>query len=124
MFDRYLIIENGKNVAKVNLKDIMYIERYLRKLRVVTAKEVYEYYEHLEKVLPILTSNFYPCLQGCYVNFDWVNAMREQRIIFENEQCIYLGRANFVKTRQAFKKYLINMLEINKNACNQNGNSV
>ena len=124
MFERYIVVSNGKFVAKVKINDILLIERNARKVRIVTARETYEYYERLENIHPFLDPGFYPCLQNCYVNFEKVKVMQEQKIIFEDGYVFYLGRANFVKTRQAFKKYLINKLELHKSACNSKENSV
>lgn len=124
MFEPYIVVSNGQVVAKVRVKDVLYIERYLRKIRIVTSKEIYEYYDRLENIQPFLDARFYPCLEGCYVNFEQVKAMGGQKIIFENDMVFYLGRANFVKSRQAFKKYLINRLELNKSACNYKGDRV
>jgi len=118
MFERYLIISNGKRPVQVKTRDVLWIERHLRKIYIVTDCETYEYYERMENIQPFLDSRFYPCLQGCYINFDKVKTMQEQKIIFENERVFYLGRANFIKTRQAFKKYLKNKLELHKSACN------
>lgn len=118
MYERYLVVSNEKIVAQVKIKDILWIERNLRKIRIVTTQETYEYYERIENVQPLLDQRFYPCLRGCYINFDQVKSMQEQKIIFDERNIFYLGRANFIKTRQAFKNYLKNKLELHKSACN------
>ena len=105
MVATYITVSSGKRITKVNVDDIFFVERNLRKLRIVTAKEEIEFYQRLDEITPFLDQRFYPCLKGCYINFEQVKSMEEQRIIFEEDKCFYLGRANFMKTKQAYKKY-------------------
>ena len=106
MGDGFITIITCKMAARVMIRDIAYIERDSRKLHIVTDKEVYDYYERLESVEPLLDERFYPCLKGCYINLDKVVSMRDQKITFEGGQDIYLGKDNFAKTLQHYKLYL------------------
>ena len=120
----YITVFSGRCTRKISIDDILFIERHLRKLRIVMADEEVEYYERLEHILPQLDERFFPCLQGCYINFQRVKSMELQQIIFEEGKSFYVGRANFLKTRKAYKKYCKKAHETKKNACNYNTNSI
>ena len=124
MLKQYFAIGNGNHPTQIKMSDILWVERNLRKIRVVTAGKVYEFYEKMKNVRPQLDQRFYPCLQGCYINLDQVKTMQGQGIIFDEENIYYLGRANFIKAKNAFKKYLKKDLNLDKNTCNQDDNSV
>lgn len=104
----YIIVMNGKELTRVRLTDILLIERNLRKIRIRTEDAIYEYYERLENIEPLLNQSFFPCLKSCYINLDKIISMKDQRILFNNGFIYYLGRTNFIKTRKRYKIYLKN----------------
>lgn len=110
MKDRYVLVLTQSVAARINIEDIVFIERDRRKIRIVTNMEEYEYYEKMENIEPLLDGRFFPCLRGCYINLEKVVSMREQRITFEGGHTVYLGRENFLKTLQYYKIYLKNPL--------------
>ena len=108
MTEGYIMILTPSIAAHIKISDIVYVERNKRKIRIVTDLEEYVYYEKIENIEPFLDKRFFPCLKGCYINLDKVTSMREQRITFEGEQVLYLGRENFLRTMQYYKFYLNN----------------
>ena len=104
--ERYVPIISGKETAKVNLDDIVLIEREGRKLHVVTERREYRYYEKIDIVEQYLDERFYPCLKSCYVNLEHIAYMEEQEIHFDNGYAFFLGRSNFIKTKQKYKSFL------------------
>ncbi len=106
MMKGYVPIISGKDTAKVCLDDIVCIEREGRKLHVVTVRREYWYYEKIEIVERYLDERFFPCLKGCYVNLEHIAYMEEQEIHFDNGYAFFLGRSNFIKTKQRYKLFL------------------
>jgi len=106
MSERYIPIISGSHTAKVKVSDIVMVERNRRKLHVVTDAKEYEYYEKIENVELFLDGRFYPCLKGCYINFERVSHMEDQRIYFDNGRFFDLGRENYIKTKQKYRGYL------------------
>ena len=72
----------------------------------MTPEKEYIYYEKLENVEGCLDNRFYPCLKGCYINFERISHMSDQRIYFENGYVYDIGRSNFIKTKQKYGSYL------------------
>lgn len=106
MTEQYIPIISGSETAKVGVSEVILIERDRRKLRIVTKEREYFYYEKLENVETLLDSRFYPCLKGCYINFERVSHMSDQKIYFDNGYVYNVGRNNFIKTKQYYKNYL------------------
>ena len=110
MKEEYILVLTSNIAARVKISDIVFVERDKRKIRIVTDLEVYEYYEKIENVEPLLDGRFFPCLKGCYINLEKDVSMRDQKITFDGGQVLYLGRENFIKTMQYYKIYLKNPL--------------
>lgn len=106
MSERYIPIISGSHTARVKVSDIIMVERNRRKLHVVTDEKEYEYYEKIENVELLLDGRFYPCLKGCYINFERVSHMEDQRIYFDNGHFFDLGRENYIRTKQKYRGYL------------------
>lgn len=93
--------------ANVKVKDIVKIERYNRKINIVTDKGDYWFYGKIDNMTQYLDDRFYPCIQGCYINFDRVESMANQMIFFDNGCQYSLGRTNYIRTRQVYSRFLI-----------------
>ena len=104
--EKYIPIICGKETAKVRVSDVVMVMKDKRKLRIVTDEKVYDFYERIEHVEPLLDSRFFCCLKGCYINLEKVISMTDQTIYFDNGFTFGLGRQNFIKTRQRYKLYL------------------
>lgn len=114
MTESYIPIINGKTSGRIKVSDVVMVERINRKIRIVTGERDFNYYERLDNVAPLLDQRFYPCLKGCYINFEHVSYMANQQIHFDNGEVFYLGRENFLRTRQRYKLYLRETFSIKK----------
>ncbi|MGC2872228.1 LytTR family transcriptional regulator DNA-binding domain-containing protein [Ihubacter sp. rT4E-8] len=114
MAEKYLPIISGAVSARIKLSDVVLIERKNRKLHVMTEGHDFDYYEKIENIEPILDGRFYPCLKGCYINMERVEAMAEQSIYFDNGEQFALGRDNFVKAKRTYKHFLQKKGEMQK----------
>lgn len=117
----YIMIMSGSESARVRVSDVVLIERNRRKLRIITDYRIYDFYGKMEAIEPMLDERFFPCLKGCYINFERVVRMTEQSIFFDNGMVYSLGRENFLRTKHQFKEYLKKVM---KNACNFNRNDI
>ena len=97
-------------VCRVNLKDILYITSYKRKIRLVTTEGNIEFYEQMNNMIPYMDRRFCRCLKTLCINMERVEKMEAQRIYFENGEFIPLGRDNFVRTRQLYASWLKNLI--------------
>ena len=112
--DKYLPFVTKDVCCKIWLRDILRIEQRGRLVAIVTETQVYERYGRMEEMEPYLDEGFYHCLKTVIINFRQVSMMREQTVFFRNGEQFFLGRQNYIKTKQTFAVYI-------KNPCTCNG---
>ena len=112
--DKYIPFINRQQCCKIFLEEILYIEQQGREVLIVTDNMTYRQYGKLFQLDSYLDERFFYCLKTMTINFSNVISMRDQVIKFKNGTEIYLGRQNFVRTKQSFAIYI-------KNPCNSKG---
>jgi len=103
----YIPLIKAKSSLKVDIDDVLYLEQYLRKTKILTENETHEIYSKIDDYLIYLGNNFLKCHRSLYVNMDKVISMKDQSIIFENGKNIYLSRDKFTAARQHFSRYIL-----------------
>lgn len=96
----YLIIKNRNLVKKIYPDEIFYIMRDGRKLLISSRLGKYSYYEKIENVSPLLGGDFFMLLKGVYINFKYVNEIKENKVFFENGETLYLGNNGFIRAKK------------------------
>ena len=104
--EKYLPIVNRSECNMVKLDDILYIRKEGRKINIVTEKAAFYEYCRMGEVEEHLDERFYNCLKGVIINFNQVQGMRDQTIIFRNGITFELGRDSFIRTKQTFAAYI------------------
>lgn len=116
----YLIIKNRNLVKKIYPDEIFYIMRDGRKLLISSRLGKYSYYEKIENVSPLLGGDFFMLLKGVYINFKYVNEIKENKVFFENGETLYLGNNGFIRAKRKFYGYLIISKKIAEGAMERN----
>lgn len=102
-------IISGKLCARIPKVDIEYVEQKGRKVIVSAYGREYAFYNHIDDIVKSLDDqDVYRSLKSLAINFNKVRSIENGRIIFESGAYYGMGRNNFIKTRQAFKQYLLN----------------
>ncbi len=104
--DKYLPFVNRQQCSKIPLREILRVEQNGRLVTIVTEKGILEKYGKIQEVEEYLDERFYHCLKKTIINFEQVSSMKEQTIFFKNGDKIFLGRENFVRTKQSFAIYI------------------
>lgn len=105
MKDDYILIKTQSYIEKLPTEEVISVQRDGRRIHIAADNKEYVYYEKMDNVSPHLDERFYRCHGGCYINFDKVRLMEDQEIMFYNGQTLFLGRTNFIKTKQHFYRY-------------------
>lgn len=104
----FISIITNKICARIRVEDIELIEQEGRKIHILTANEEFVCYDKVEALVPVLVGrSFYRAKRGLIVNFNAVSRLKDQEIFFESGRSYALGRNNYIKTRKAFKNYLL-----------------
>lgn len=103
---KYIPVVTKRYSCKVDTSDIIYIQQQQKKLVIVTDDEIYSYYEKMENVLECLDGRFFRIMKKLVVNLDKISMVKEQQVHFQNGDDIYLGKDNYVKTKQKYTAHL------------------
>lgn len=104
--ERYIPVITKHYSCRVDLDDIIYIQQQQKKLAIVTDDEIYSYYEKIENVLDYLDKRFFRVMKKLVVNLDKISMVKEQQVHFKNGSDIYLGKDNYVRTKQKYTAYI------------------
>ena len=104
--DRYIPVITKQYSCKVNIEYIVYIQQQQRKLAIVTDDETFVYYEKMDNVVELLDGRFFRSMKKLVINLEKILMVKEQKVRFQNGTDIYLGRENYIKTKQRYAAYL------------------
>jgi len=102
----YIPVIKTRESIRVSVEDILYVEQYLRKTKILTESESYEVYAKIDDYLAYMGDNFLKCHRSLYVNMDNVISMKEQTVHFRNGQSISLSRDKYTAAKQHFSRYI------------------
>ncbi len=105
---KFISVISNKVCAQVAIAKIEFIEQEGRKIHIHTDSNDYLCYQSMEKVAVALGGRaFYRPMKSLILNFERVARLENQEIVFASGYVFPLGRNNFIKVRQAFKRYLM-----------------
>lgn len=91
----------------VRLKDIVYMEKDRRKVRLILADgRDYEFYSAMEHLLPKLTEHFIRCHNSYIINMMHAESVGADSCIMDNNVSVPISRAYSRSVRKAFLEYL------------------
>ena len=104
----YISVISASECAKIRISDIELIEQDGRRIHVVTAERDYSFYGSINSIAVSLADRaFYRILKSMIVNFDHVKDITGISINFNSGQSATVGRNTIIKTRKAYKRYLM-----------------
>ena len=78
----FIPVIKSKEIHRILTKELLYVEQYQRKIRLVTREVTLETYGRIQEFIPYLGDNFVQCHQSLYVNMDQIRSMKDQSIQF------------------------------------------
>ncbi len=103
----FIPVIKPRAIYRVLTEDLLYVEQYRRKLRLVTREATYEMYGSIRECIPYLGDNFMQCHKSLYVNMDQIRSMEGQSIRFFGGTEVPLSRDKYTAAKQRFRRYLI-----------------
>lgn len=107
----YIPVITRKEVSKVTVGEILYIETQLRVVYIYTAPRTYRFYGKLDEVVKYLNGDFYRCHKSCVVNLNKILRMEGGVVYFKGGSTLRVGQNNFRHTRSFYSKFLIDHME-------------
>ena len=130
LFMSGLVIHKGKGIYVVELDEILYMEKALRKIRLHLSGNarygeypILEFYGKFADVMYYLDHRFMFCHRSYIINMDAIVWMAYNTIFLGTSDSIYMGRATYGKARKIFDRYLAekhgkNPVKSCENRCN------
>ncbi|MBQ7245887.1 MAG: LytTR family transcriptional regulator DNA-binding domain-containing protein [Firmicutes bacterium] len=109
MKKNYLVVRTRSAVTRLEREEIVYVLKDERRLIVVTQEKEYVYNATMEAVEEVADSSYYRPLDRCYVNLSHLKSVdtERRRLIFMNDDELFLGRDACAKMKKIFYSYLI-----------------
>ena len=102
----FIMVKTRYESTRVDLNDVLIIERRLRKIFLVTTERLFSFYEKIVFIDPLLGDNFYEVIDGCFVNFDRTLSAKEGKLRFDNGYEFPLSERSFAKAKKHHYAYL------------------
>lgn len=106
------VIRKRQGVYALQLNDILYMEKKLRKIKVYVditccpGESTIEFYGKFPEVMMQLDNRFMYCHRSYVINMDKIIIMSDNRIYMTNNQDVYMGRNTFFRAKKIFNSYL------------------
>ena len=106
MRKEYVYVKTGKSIIRVNLDEIIYVEKEGREAILVTEKEEIRWYCTMDRMKELVDERFITCHRSYLVNMDKIIRMENQNIWLEGGFNIIFGRESFRKAMRFFRDYV------------------
>lgn len=108
-----IVIRKSSSIYVIQLEDILYMEKALRKIKIHMCpaqggqSSCLEFYGRFRDVKPYLDSRFLCCHRGYIINMDRIVWMDRNTIYVETNEEIYMGRETYREAKKIFSGYLL-----------------
>lgn len=101
------MIKCGDTVNYISVKDIIYIETYGRKLRLISTSGFFEYYGKIkDEYIKLKSYGFTKAHQGCIVNMFHVISVSKLNFIMSNKESITISRQESKQAHDDFTDFI------------------
>lgn len=105
--DKFILAKTISQCTKIFIKDIVYIEAQLRKIKIHTTYDIIEYYHKLSDIEDQLKDfNFFRCHKSYIVNLKFVKSYDNVFITLKNSEKVYVSKSKFSSFSKEFMYYL------------------
>ncbi len=104
--ENYIPVITRKETAKVNIREVFYIETELRIVNIHTGSRVYRFYGKLDDVVKYLNDSFHRCHKSCIINLEKIVRMEEGIFCFSGGMTLRVGQNSYRHARIHYIKYL------------------
>lgn len=105
-------IQTNKAIQIVDMRDVLSIESFYRKLHLRMWNETVECYGSISSLPEFVLKHMIQCHKSFLVNPDYIRTMDHQKFLLKDGTSVPISRSRFVESRQAFLAYCVNHLEV------------
>lgn len=104
---QYFIVITKQGTAKIDMDDILYFEKDLRKVNVHTTDGIYSYYGSFKDLHGILDYRFCRCHYSIIVNLSKIISLERYIAYLEGGETITVSQRKYPYTRIQYLTFLI-----------------
>lgn len=104
--ENYIPVITRKETAKVNIREVFYIETELRIVIIHTGNRIYRFYSKLDDVVKYLNGSFHRCHKSCIINLEKIVRMEDGIFYFSGGMTLRVGQNSYRNTKIHYIKYL------------------
>ena len=94
-----------RGIYVVPMKEIIYMEKERRRMRVHTQSRDYYYYVRFVDVMPHLDGRFTRSHRSFILNMDRIVRLENRRIVMDDGSEIFFGKATFQRLKKDYERY-------------------
>ena len=102
----FLPVTVQKHRVLIRIKDILYLEKNLRKILIHTKRQQYEIYGRFSELESYLKEDFLQCHQSYMVNLNWIKRLEDHMIYLNDEQGIPVSQRKWAYVKQKTENFL------------------
>lgn len=106
MICKYIPVETAKEICRVYLDEILYIEKKRRQAILITESGQIVFYCDMAFLKKYVDERFLACHRSYLFNMDKIQRMADQTIYLEGGFRVFLGRESFRRGRKIFSAYI------------------
>ena len=108
--DKYLLLKTGKEICKIPIKDIVYIESFGRIVEIHLINNVKKpFYNKISNIIDLLPNNFIRTHKSYIVNLNKVKKYNKKEITMDNNTIIPISRLKYSEINNKITNYIKEM---------------
>ena len=108
--DKYLLLKTGKEICKIPIKDIVYIESFGRIVEIHLINNVKKpFYNKISNIIDLLPNNFIRTHKSYIVNLNKVKNYNKKEITMDNNTIIPISRLKYSEINNKITNYIKEM---------------
>ena len=101
----FIAISTRKESTKLDIEEIITIERKSRIIKIVTAEREVSFYDKLIYIKPLLGDNFFEVSDGLLLNLEKMKTVTEGTVLFEGGLELILSERGYTKLKKKHFSY-------------------
>ncbi len=103
---RTIVVNFAGKICRLKLHDIVYVESDKRKIFYHCKNNVYETYDKISNIVPLLGGEFVQCHKSYLVNMRYIKELKKDALLLSNGCEIMISRNRYNETKEQFLDYV------------------
>lgn len=106
MLKKALIVRFRNRIDVIPIREIIYLEKDLHRVRVHTEKGEYVFYARFDEIMPYLDVRFRRCHRSLILNYDRIEQLGDPLIRMDDSSELAFGKATLLRLKKDYETYV------------------